>query len=50
VEIDILTAGYFGTTSGNTIFTSGFLKDTTSENTISTGSSLNQPSVEIEFY
>jgi hypothetical protein len=31
------TGGYFGTASGNSIFTGGFLKETASDNRISTG-------------
>jgi hypothetical protein len=48
VEISIFTSGYFGTASGNAIFTGGFLKET--ENIISTSGWLRQPPVEIEFH
>jgi hypothetical protein len=50
VKIGIFTSRYFGTASGNVIFTGGFLKETTSENIISTGGWLRQPPVEIEFH
>jgi hypothetical protein len=42
VEISISTGGYFGTASGNSIFTGGFLKETASEKCISTGGFLNE--------
>jgi hypothetical protein len=43
VEISISTGGYFGTASGNSIFTGGFLKKTASEKCI------RKPPVIIEF-
>jgi hypothetical protein len=50
VKIDIFIGGCFGTASGNAIFTGGSLKETASENIISTDGWLRQPQVEIEFH